>query len=289
MTQHRLDSLLRLALAASVAVAGSAPALAHEGPSWEIRQLDSRLTADPGSALLHLERGEAYRAKGDWERAQLDYDQARRLAPKLAAVDLAEGWMQLEAGRPERAQAALDNFLAREPGHPNGRALRARAHMALGRPLEAADDLTAAIDAAATAADPDWYLARAAALAAAGPSRAAAAIAGLDEGRARLGQLLLLDVAALDLEVAAGELAAALARVDRIAAAAPRHEQWLIRRGEILERLGRTDEARLAYRAALAAIAALPASRRDVAAVAALEQSALGALRHLTPDQAASP
>jgi tetratricopeptide (TPR) repeat protein len=291
MTQPCVAPLLRLALAASIAATGlgAAPALAHEGTSWEIRQLDARLAGDPGSAPLHLKRGEAYRARGDWRSAQLDYEAARRLAPGLAAVDLAEGWMWVDAGRPAQAEAVLDTFLARDPSHPTARSLRARARTALGRPLEAADDLTNAIEAAGSGADPEWYLDRAAALAAAGPSHRATAIAGLDEGRARLGPLLLLDLAALDLEVAGGDLRAALARLDRIAAGAPRREQWLVRRGEILERLGRPDEARLAYAAALTEIATLPASRRDVAAVGALQLSARDGLERLAPDRGASP
>lgn len=265
-----------------VGLAG-APALAHEGTAWEIRHLDALLAADPGSAALHLARGEAHRARGEWRSARRDFEAAHRLDPALAAVDLALGRMYLDAGRPARAEAALDRFLARDPTHSTALALRAAARAARGRPLEAAADLTAAIAAARSAADPEWYLARAASLAAAGAAHREEAIRGLDEGRASLGPLLLLDLAALDLEVGGDELAAALARVDRIAASASRQEVWLARRGDLLERMDRADEARLAYAAALAAIAVLPASRREVESVRALRTSAQAALARLEP------
>ena len=280
-----------MALAGSIGVVGlGAPGtLAHEGTSWEIHQLDARLASEPDSALLHLQRGEAHRIRREWSSAQLDYDAARRLAPELSAVDLAEGWMCLDAGRPAQAEAMLDRFLSIAPSHPAARVLRARARTALGRPLEAAADLTAAIDAAGPAADPEWYLARASALAEAGPRHHFEAVDGLDAGRLRLGPLLLLDLAALDLEVAAGDLPAALTRLDRIAAGAARRERWLVRRGGILEQLGRPEEARVAYLGALTEIAALPESRRDVDAVRELQHSAHEGLRRVAPDSGASP
>jgi predicted RNA polymerase sigma factor len=71
-----------------------------------------------------------------------------------------------------------------------------------------------------------------------------------------------LALAALDLEVALGRHQAALARLDRLLAEGPRNEAWLARRGELLERAGRRDEARGAYARALELIATRPAERR---------------------------
>jgi predicted negative regulator of RcsB-dependent stress response len=113
--------------------------------------------------------------------------------------------------------------------------------------------------------DPDYYLERAQAQAAAGPVSVDASLRGLDEGLALLGPVVSLQLAAIDLAVNAKRYDAALARLDRILEHAPRKEEWLARRGDILRAAGRRDEAHLAYQAALSAIVMLPAERQTAA------------------------
>ena len=86
-----------------------------------------------------------------------------------------------------------------------------------------------------------------------GPGRDAIeqALRSLDEGLARLGPIVTLELEAIDLELRLNRHDAALARLDGITARAPRKDSWLARRGAILERAGRPDQARAAYRAAL--------------------------------------
>jgi predicted negative regulator of RcsB-dependent stress response len=67
---------------------------------------------------------------------------------------------------------------------------------------------------------------------------------------------------ALDLEEQGRDYKAALRRVDTIIEMAPRTDRWLMRRGDILTAAGRMDDARKAYRAALAALDDLPESQR---------------------------
>ena len=64
----------------------------------------------------------------------------------------------------------------------------------------------------------------------------------------------------------------ALVRVDKVAERSPRKETWLSRRGEILVQAGRLNEARLAYESALAALHALPPTRRNVPAMQELSK-----------------
>ena len=75
-------------------------------------------------------------------------------------------------------------------------------------------------------------------------------------------------------ELSRGRYERALERLERIAAQSPRKEPWLIRRGEILEQAGRTDEARAAYAGALEAIESLPSTRRWNRAAQRLEATA---------------
>jgi len=123
------------------------------------------------------------------------------------------------------------------------------------------------------------YIERAQTLAAAGIEFRDEALRGLDEGMEKLGPLITLQLAALDLELAQKRYDRALARLERIAAGSPRKETWLARRGEIMEQAGRKTEAHESYAAALAAIETLPPHRRRVKATTEMETRLRAALR----------
>ena len=97
-------------------------------------------------------------------------------------------------------------------------------------------------------------------------------------------QNVTLEMAAVELEVDAKRYDQALARVNRLAARAAGKAPWLARRGAILARAGRTNEARTAYVSALEGIESLPAGRRRARANQELENSVRDALRRLTND-----
>jgi predicted Zn-dependent protease len=249
----------------------------------QIADVTRRIEADPNDATLFLRRGELHRIHRDWARAEADYARARRLDPALAAVDLGLGKMLLDAGRPAEAAKALDAYVERRADDPEGYAARARAHARAGDPLAAARDFTRAIDlhTGPSPPRPEHYLGRARALAEAGPSHLDEAIRGLDEGLARLGPAVTLELAAIDLEIERGAWEAALARVERAAVRSGRKETWEARRGAILEASGRTAQARAAYARALAAMADLPPHRRGTPAMADLERDIRAALERL--------
>lgn len=250
-----------------------APAFAHVADDRQIADLTERIDRSPDDAVLHLRRGELHRARSEWEAAARDYRLARKIDPDLASVDLCMGRMFLEAGRPARAIESIDRFLAGQPGHADALAVRARAFFRLGRNVEAARDFTRAVEQTRPprSPDPDLYLDRARALAAAGAPRLHEAIRGLDEGMAALGPLVSLGLYAVELEERLERFEAALERLDRLASQSPRKESWLVRRGDILEAAGRHEEANRAYEQALAAIAHLPPERRSARAVRDLE------------------
>jgi predicted negative regulator of RcsB-dependent stress response len=95
-------------------------------------------------------------------------------------------------------------------------------------------------------------------------------VRALDQAIARIGPVHTLELRALELEEAAGRHDAALRRLDAMLSRAERRETWLKRRGDVLRRAGRASEALTAYRAAQAAIAALPAWLRESPDTAAL-------------------
>lgn len=101
------------------------------------------------------------------------------------------------------------------------------------------------------------------------------------EGIRQLGPLVLLELPALELDVQLKRYDAALQRVDVLAAHSPRQEEWLRRRGEILELAGRPAEARAAWAAAWAALETLPPHRRQVPAAEQLAATIQAALQRL--------
>ena len=220
-------------LAGVLLCAGQLPA--HVGSDLRLAALTQRIAAAPRDPALYLARGEIHRVRREWGRALADYDRAAALDPGNPAAHLCRGRMWLEAGRPARARLSLARFLRRRPEHVAGRVLFARALAGTGAHLAAAGQLAEAIRRDPKPV-PEHYLERAAAFAAAGAAHREDALRALDEGIATLGPIVTLELAAIDLELAAGRTAAALRRLDRIAAQSERPEPWAARRAEILER-----------------------------------------------------
>jgi predicted Zn-dependent protease len=245
------------------------PLAAHEGLHEQIAELTERIAADPGNAALYLRRGELHRLHSELDLAAQDYDQAARLDPTLAGVALGRGMMLFDAGRFADAIPQLRQYIATTPADVRGRIALARTLMKAGRPADAAAEFAAALEQSAPS-DPDLVLERAGALAAAG--KRDEALRFLDTTMAASGPLVTFQLAAIDLEVQAGNIAGALRRIDAAQAAAARKETWLAQRGDVLLQAGRPEEARVAYQAALDAIGRLPEERRRTRAIVQLEE-----------------
>jgi tetratricopeptide (TPR) repeat protein len=232
----------------------------------------------PDQGKLFLKRGQWRGANRDWEAALEDYARAERLNPTLAGLDLFKGLALMQGHRWDSARAALDRFVSKEPDHVLARLSRARIFMELGQPMAAVDDYTHAIERSAEPR-PEYYIDRARALA--GQGRTTLALRGLDEGIRKLGSIATLELMAIDLELANHHYDQALARLDKLATQGERPEIWLARRGDILERAARREEARAAYQAAWTAIESVPPSRRRVRATVDLENQLQSALERL--------
>jgi predicted Zn-dependent protease len=245
----------------------SVPLFAHEGLHGQIAAMTKRIQADPANAALHLKRGELYRLHQQFELAARDYDRAAALDPQLHSVDLGRGLLWTAMGRTSDAIGALQRYVAAEPNDPEGHIALARALVSAGRASEGAIEYTAALR---SVQDPDIVIEHTKALLAAG--RTDDALRGIDEILARLGPVVTLQLAAIDIEVLRGDVEGALRRIEAAMAATPRNERWLELRGDILMCAGRAAEAREAYQAALEAIASLPPERRATRAVADRER-----------------
>jgi tetratricopeptide (TPR) repeat protein len=259
-----------LALCALLALA--APhAAAHQEILDQLEDLNERIEKEPGAAQLYLERGEVHRIRRDWDAAVADYRVARELSPDLTLVDFCWGRMELAAGHPVQAVSMLARYLLQRPEDGAALEVRGRAHLALAQYGTAAGDFERALELTPEDVRPSLhlYLERARAQRAAGEP--AAALQGLEEGLARLGGAITLELEALELERELGRTDAALARLQRLAGVAQRPEPWLVRRGALLEQAGRAAEARQAYRQAREGLQELP---RHVQARAGMVQLA---------------
>ena len=245
----------------------SSSAHAHEGLHEQIVALTAKIKRDPKNATLYVQRGELHRLHRDWTRAAADYDRAARLQPELQIVDFVRGKMFFESGRLQRARITLDRFLTQQPSHFEGLVTRARVLAKLNVTTDSINDFSQAL---AVSPDPELYLERAQ-VAAGDAQRLHKALNGLDGGIKRLGPLVTLQLAAIELELRRHNYDAALARLDLVTSQSERKETWLARRGEILTLAGRSAEARAAFQDALAAIDSLPPSHRQARSITALQ------------------
>ncbi|MFM8336665.1 MAG: tetratricopeptide repeat protein [Opitutaceae bacterium] len=261
----------------SLALLALATAAAHAHPEIEagLTRLNAALAAEPRNADLLLERGELYARHEDWLHAEANYLAAAEIAPRHAGIARARGALALAQNRPADALNLLNESKALDPADNSGRILRARALRKLGRNDEAGNEYDRVLDRLRSPS-PDLFLERAALL----PPTEALTV--LETALRRLGPVPGLELRALALEETLGRVDAALARLDRLSAGAERKENWLRRRGDVLLRAGRDKEARAAYAAALAALAALPDWLRDSPESVKLAKE-LATLSHSTP------
>lgn len=275
-------TIVFLAAGAWLLVGDARPALAHGELHDLIENISREIALKPRNPYLYLNRAELHRGHSDWDSALADLERAEALSNQWSLVHFARARLLLSAEWFQSAKVAADRFLEKEPDNLECLVVRARARVKLADPLGAADDYTRAI-AVAEPPTPELYLERAKALAGAGAAYLDRALQGLEEGLGKLGPLATLQLAAIDLELQQKRMDAALARVDKIMAQAPRKETWLARRGEILQQAGRNEEAAQAYSTALKEMEALPSHRRTVPAMVELQNRLRKALAEVSP------
>jgi tetratricopeptide (TPR) repeat protein len=247
--------------------------IAHEAIESQISELTAVIARHPDDVRSLLRRAELYREHRDYGRAFADYNKAAKLEPFRERIAVGKASVQIEQGDLSGAKEQLDLYLARNSQDWKTRLLRAKLHSRLGEWALSEKDYTAAIQTK-NVSDPDVFIERAKVVAKQGPGRVPSAIAGLDEGIAMLGPVVSLQLHALNLEVMLKEFAGAINRLDSMIASAPRHDLWLVRRGEILEEAGMASEAHLSYQRALAEISNLSPRQRNLAATHQLFSSA---------------
>jgi predicted Zn-dependent protease len=250
-----------------------------------IQRATEEIQKNPNDPMLYVRRAELHRAHLGWDAAMADIERAAALTNQWPHLHLARAVLYLEAAWFESANIAATRYLKHDPTNALASITRARARVKLGQYLGAAEDFTQAIQHAFTQG-PELYVERGQALGAAGAAHVDEALRGLDEGLDKLGPIVTLQLTAIDIEVKRNRVDAALGRLDKVMAQAPRKETWLTQRGDILKQAGRNQEAAEAYTAALKALDTLPPARRSVPAVADLRRRLRAALAEIEKLQA---
>jgi tetratricopeptide (TPR) repeat protein len=243
----------------------------HGGLHEQIHRVTQQIRQHPDRAALYLQRAELHRLHQDWQHAQADYDRAAELDPALDEVHLGRASLLLDTGRATEAVNLLNGLLERNPEHGEAWIARGRIYRRLKQPDRALADYEKAL-AVLQEPEPAHYVERARLMRGETARSIEAALQGLDEGIARLGPQLPLQLFAIELELARKDFDQALARLGTISSGDSRQEPWLALEGEILAQAGRTEQARQAFADALAAIESLPQHLRRADATRLIEQ-----------------
>lgn len=253
-----------LALAALVQTLAATPAAAHESVDEALAHVDAALSAAPRDSELWRRRADLQRSRGDLEAAKAALTQACALGLTPALAERERGLLARAEGRLVVAESHLQRARELAPADVETLVAHAETLAALGRSRAAADTWGRVIELAPRAG-PEIHLARVRALAA-GDADVSEALRALAVAEAKLGPVPALEQEGVALELRAGRIDAALARLERAAARARRSESWRVQRAEVLEHAGRPQQAASEYAAALASLDTLPSTRRETPA-----------------------
>jgi hypothetical protein len=271
---------------------GNCPA--HGDLELRLEGATRQIQAQPANLRWYLRRADLHREHSDWAAAEQDIATAQALDPSDPAPLYHRALLLRDRGEPMSAVQLLRRLL--DPQQAASAPLQAKAHAELGKIVaefgdwrDAAHQFSLAI-ARAEAPTPELYLARADALANAGhPGWAEAALRGLDEGIARLGAGTILPDRAIDIALRAGDVDAALARIDKRLQTPGYRLAAMVRKAEVMETARRPSAAALAYADAKRELHALPAKVRSTYGMRALAARIDAGRLHLLGASAADP
>ncbi len=238
--------------------------LAHGELSRQINQLTQRIKLDEKNASLYLQRGELHRLNGNAKAALEDFDRTEKLNPALVEVELARALLFYDASMPKMAEFSLKKFLRKQPNHTDALILLAKTHLKEKKFKSALAEYDQAINTAFKL-KPDYFIVRAEILMKL--KRGEEALRGLDEGIAKIGNLISLQEKAIGYETQLKRWDAALTRLDEVMQNFERKETWFVRKAKILFEANRKEEAKISAQNAFEAINALPEHLRNTGAM----------------------
>jgi predicted Zn-dependent protease len=231
-------------------------AKAHGPFHDQIQDLTRRISSTPEDSLLLAQRCDIQRAHGLWTEAEADLVVLERLRPADPTNQLRRGFILVGKGEGSGAIPPLKLWIEAHPTNAEDRLILAQALRQSRNWGEAAREYSKVL-AGAEAPRAQIFIERAECQVEAG-ALPADVVAGLESGMDRCGALPPLVRMAAELELKADKVEDAAARVRKLGEASARKERWLFEEGEIYRRGGMPAKAEDRYRAALAAVEALP-------------------------------
>lgn len=224
-----------------------------------VASLEKKLEKKPNDAALHFKLAEAHIGHDEWRPCLKELELVDTLAPGVYPTGFLRGLAYHIGDKPKDAKKELDAFIAANPKHVNALATRGRVLMKLSKPDDAAVDLQKAVDLSA-AKHPEMVVDLATCYAEVGkPNEASKAI---DAALKKAGNDPSLLSCALEIETKAANWDSALRRIDGLQKTAPSPEPWMAERAKLLDRAGRTEDAKKAWGALKAHLLSLPSLKR---------------------------
>lgn len=202
---------------------------------------------------------------GHFEGALTALAHAEAAGASEPAVALERSGLLLDRGDDQAARCVLDAAIANDPFDPSLRRARAIARERACDPRGAVSDARLARDLDPSSFSMDDALRLARMLEATGDS--SAAVASLEYALEIHGPSAILVLRVAELELESRRFNAALAAIDRLQRAGVAPFDIALRRGEVLERAGRSERARAEWHEARALLDRLPAARRRAPAI----------------------
>jgi tetratricopeptide (TPR) repeat protein len=254
-----------------LALVGLAPAVyaPEDDVAEAMEAINAQIQTKPKDPQAYLQRSHLFVVSKKFDQAIADLDQANRLQT-LPQLDREKAAVYLAAGWHETGLEYINRFLAKNTADTQGLLLRARFNTKLGRMADAGRDYEAALQQMPPSLE--LYLEHARALTTEDGTHLPLALRTLEQGIKRLGSIVTLETAALEIELRQRNYNAAITRVDRLIDRMPTKHTWLAKRGDIFVQAGKVAEARKSYQDALAAISKLPPRQRQLAPTLELEK-----------------
>src|SRR5436190_4352464 len=257
----KVPMMSRIVLIVAVFCAIAVPlAIAEDDILEAMDAVNRKLAEAPRDPALLVQRSQLYTLKGQYDLAVADLNQAGQVGG-VPSIEYEKAKLFLTAGWNETGLEYASRYVAANPNDYQGYLVRARLLTRLNRLPEAADDYFKVMEK--NRETPlDVYIEGAKAVSSEDGAYLPQALKMIEQGITRIGPVVTLQSAALEAEMRQGSWDAALARVDKIAQQSPRKDTWLAKRGDVLVKAGRYDEARKAYQSALEAIEKLGPNQR---------------------------
>lgn len=255
-------SVLTWCLLPVLAVLATPTVSAHTELETQLDRVSHEIEHRPGEASLYMRRGNLRLRLHDWQGAEQDFALAHDLGTSEVRDELGLQRARLfnDAGQAQRAIDELNAYIARHPQHLIALRERALAYAQFGSFEHAIDDLTRLIDCDKRRSPEPW-LERARLWIQAGDTDAA--VMSIEKAQDIFGPLPVFVEFLVDAELDRDGYAAALGYLDDLPEVLATSPRWLWRRGDILARLGRRDEATRAFVRTRHAIMGLSAQRRN--------------------------